>query len=87
MKNLHFITIILLIPFLGGCQTFPRYWEAGREGYVSEEGIAVRTGVETAARPLVGDPWATILGTVAGLIAGGYIVYKRKQWLETPPPE
>lgn len=80
----YLIAIILLLVFLCGCETVPKYWEIGREGYISPEGVATRTAVETAAKPFVGEPWATILGTIGGLFAGGYAVYKRRQWLDTP---
>lgn len=74
----------LLVLFLIGCAAVPRYWEEGKEGYRSPEGIATRTAIETAATPFVGEPWANIISTVAGLLAGGYAVHKRRKWLDTP---
>jgi len=76
--------IILTVFILTGCATIPRYWTMGSEGYSSPEGIAARAAVKTVAQPLVGEPWSVILSNLASLLIGGYAIYKRQKWLDTP---
>ena len=80
------IALILFALCLPGCETVPKYYSIGSDGYGSPEGTAARLGMEAASRPFVGDAWATILGSVAGLVAGGFAVYKRKKWIDQDPP-
>jgi len=83
MKRLLVLLFFILI-LLAGCASLPYYYELGKEGYSSPEGTATRTAVETAAKPFVGEPWATILASLIGILTGGYAVHKRRQWLDTP---
>lgn len=59
-------------------------WEIGTEGYSSQEGIAARQAAAVITQPMVKDPWSTIISSIVGLLAGGFAVYKRKQWIDTP---
>lgn len=82
--NRQICIVIFAVILLTGCATIPRYYTAAVEGYRSTEGIAAKAAVATVAQPLVGEPWATILGSIAGILLGGAAVHKRKKWLDTP---
>ena len=70
---------------ISGCAGLPKVWNTGFEGYNSREGISAKQAITQTALPLVGEPWATIIGSIAGLLAGGYAVHKRRKYLDTPP--
>lgn len=78
------ILMLLIVFMLCGCATLERLYEVGKDGLVSSEGVQARAGATAIAQPIVGDPWAGIIGSIVGLLAGGFAVWKRKKWLDTP---
>lgn len=80
--------VLIMLCLLGaGCETFPRHYNTVVDGAASIEGLAAREGMSAVATPIVGADWGTILGSLAGLITGGYAVYKRKKWIDQDPPK
>lgn len=76
--------VIFAVVFLTGCATLPYVYRTGVEGYRSPEGVAAKAAITTVAQPLVGEPWSTILGSIAGILLGGAAVHKRRKYLDTP---
>ena len=74
----------VMVMCLSGCVTLGTLWDLGSEGYSSREGKQAGAAAQVIATPLVGQPIATAIAGIVSLLAGGFAVYKRKQWLDTP---
>ncbi len=81
-KKIFVLCFAVLV--IAGCAGLPALWNVGSEGYTSPEGLAARQAITQTATPVVGEPWATIIGSLVGLLAGGFAVYKRRKYLDTP---
>jgi len=79
-------SLLLLGVVLSGCAAIPHYTDMGVDGYNSPEGMAIREGIKAAVGPIAGTDWGNILGVLAGVLGGGYAVYKRKKWIDSKPP-
>ena len=85
MKKFKILILIFAVSLsLGGCVTLGSLWDLGSEGYSSQEGKTAGAAAQVIATPLVGQPIATAIAGIVSLLAGGFAVYKRQKYLDTP---